>query len=78
MRPARALAPVGPADLPRLGRFAHESYSEPRAVYEAARRRGMDLVTLTDHDTIEGGLEIADLPGTFLSEEVTCALPGGR
>ena len=68
----------GPVDLPGLGRFANESYSEPRAVYEAARRRGMDLVTLTDHDTIEGGLEIAHLPGTFLSEEVSCTLPGGR
>ena len=38
----------------------------------------MDLVTLTDHDTIDGGLAIAHLPGTFLSEEVTCELPGGR
>jgi hypothetical protein len=38
----------------------------------------MDLVTLTDHDTIAGALEIAHLPGTFLSEEVTCRLPEGR
>jgi predicted metal-dependent phosphoesterase TrpH len=68
----------GPVDLPGLSRFADESYSEPRAVYEAARRRGMELVTLTDHDTIEGALEIAHLPGTFLSEEVSATLPGGR
>jgi hypothetical protein len=38
----------------------------------------MDLVTLTDHDTIEGALEIASLPHTFVSEEVTCTLPSGR
>jgi hypothetical protein len=38
----------------------------------------MDLVTLTDHDTIEGALEIAALPNTFVSEEVTCTLPSGR
>jgi predicted metal-dependent phosphoesterase TrpH len=38
----------------------------------------MDLVTLTDHDSIGGALEIAGLPGTFVSEEVTCELPGGR
>ena len=38
----------------------------------------MDLVTLTDHDSIEGALEIAALPGTFMGEEVTCVLPGGR
>jgi hypothetical protein len=38
----------------------------------------MDLVTLTDHDTIEGALELASLPNTFVSEEVTVKLPGGR
>jgi predicted metal-dependent phosphoesterase TrpH len=68
----------GSVDLPGLARFADESYSEPRAVYDTARLRGMDLVTLTDHDTIEGGLAIAHLPGTFLSEEVSCILPEGR
>ena len=31
-----------------------ESYSEPERVYDQARARGMDLVTLTDHDTIDG------------------------
>ena len=68
----------GAVDLPVLNRFGNECYSEPGAVYERARRRGMDLVTLTDHDTIAGALEIASLPGTFVSEEVTCELPGGR
>ena len=68
----------GPAEPWPLGLLAQESYSEPRAVYGAARRRGMDLVTLTDHDSIEGALEIASLPGTFVSEEVSCTLPGGR
>jgi predicted metal-dependent phosphoesterase TrpH len=55
-----------------------ESYSEPLEVYAQARRRGMDLVTLTDHDTIAGALEIQSLPGTFVSTEVTCELPGDR
>jgi predicted metal-dependent phosphoesterase TrpH len=68
----------GAVDLPVLNRLGNECYSEPRAVYAQARRRGMDLVTLTDHDTIEGALEIASLPGTFVSEEVTCELPGDR
>jgi predicted metal-dependent phosphoesterase TrpH len=65
-------------DLPVLNRFGNECYSEPRHVYARARSRGMDLVTLTDHDTIAGAVEIASLPGTFVSEEVTCELPGGR
>jgi hypothetical protein len=38
----------------------------------------MDLVTLTDHDTIEGALSLAHLPGTFVSEEVTVVLDGER
>jgi predicted metal-dependent phosphoesterase TrpH len=68
----------GPSDLGPLGLVADESYSDPRAVYGEARRRGMDLVTLTDHNTIAGALEIAPLPRTFVSEEVSCVLPGGR
>jgi predicted metal-dependent phosphoesterase TrpH len=68
----------GPVELRLLAPYANESYAEPRQVYEQARRRGMDLVTLTDHDTIAGALELRGLPGTFLSEEVTCRLPGGR
>ena len=55
-----------------------DSYSQPRALYDAVRARGMDLVTLTDHNTIDGALEIADLPGVFLSEEVTTYFPEDR
>jgi predicted metal-dependent phosphoesterase TrpH len=61
-----------------LRRFGRESYSDPREVYERALDRGMDLVTLTDHDSIDGALAIANLPGTFVSEEVTVVLPGER
>ncbi len=35
----------------------------------------MDFVTLTDYDSIEGCLEIAHLPGTFLSEQVSSVFP---
>jgi glycosyltransferase involved in cell wall biosynthesis len=35
----------------------------------------MSLVTLTDHDTIAGGLELVDRPDFFLSEEVTAIFP---
>ena len=55
-----------------------DSYSQPRALYETLRERGMDLVTLTDHNTLDGALEIADLPGVFLSEEVTTYFPEDR
>ncbi len=55
-----------------------ECYSTPREVYDTARARGMTLVTLTDHDSIEGALSLAHLRDFFVSEEVTCLLPGGR
>ncbi|HEX4033956.1 MAG TPA: glycosyltransferase [Solirubrobacteraceae bacterium] len=53
-----------------------ECATPPLEVYELARRRGMDFVTITDHDTIDGALEIADLPGTFISEELTASFRG--
>jgi hypothetical protein len=38
----------------------------------------MDLVTLTDHDSIEGALRLAHHPDAFVSEEVTLLIEGGR
>jgi glycosyltransferase involved in cell wall biosynthesis/predicted metal-dependent phosphoesterase TrpH len=48
-----------------------ECATEPEEVYELAKRRGMDFVTITDHDTIAGALALAHLPDTFISEELT-------
>src|ERR1700737_4047564 len=53
-----------------------ECATAPHEVYELAKRRGMDFVTLTDHDTIDGALELADLPDTFISEELTAWFKG--
>lgn len=52
-----------------------ESYSSPQFIYHAARKQEMDYVTITDHNTITGALEIAHLPGAFVSSEVTCYFP---
>jgi glycosyltransferase involved in cell wall biosynthesis len=52
-----------------------ESYASPVRQYELCKARGMTLVTLTDHDTIAGGLELVDRPDFFLSEEVTATFP---
>jgi glycosyltransferase involved in cell wall biosynthesis len=38
----------------------------------------MNYVTITDHNTLEGSLEIAHLPFTFISEEVTAYFPEDR
>jgi glycosyltransferase involved in cell wall biosynthesis/predicted metal-dependent phosphoesterase TrpH len=53
-----------------------ECATPPEEVYELAKRRGMDFVTITDHDTISGGLELADRPDVFVSEELTAWFPG--
>lgn len=53
-----------------------ECVTDPDEVYELARRRGMDFVTVTDHDTIDGALTLMDRPGFFCSEELTASFHG--
>ncbi len=60
---------------------SRDCYSRPEDVYRTARARGMDLVTITDHDSIGGCLEYLDrhpdAKDFFISEEVSCRLPQG-
>ena len=51
------------------------SYSGPLETYNRLKAAGMDFVTLTDHNTIHGCLEIAHLPGVIIGEEVTAHFP---
>ena len=44
-----------------------ESYSRPEEVYAQARLRGMDFVTLTDHDSIEGAVQISHKPDVLVT-----------
>jgi predicted metal-dependent phosphoesterase TrpH len=61
---------------------SRDCYSSPFDVYRVAKRRGMDVVTITDHDAIDGWRKLMDarpdaddiLPG----EEVSCRLPDGN
>src|SRR5947209_5996791 len=52
-----------------------DAYSDPRELHRQLIERGMGFVTITDHDTIDGCLEIRDLPNTFISEQVTTYFP---
>ena len=52
-----------------------DSYSDPKELHGQLLKRGMDYATITDHDTIEGCLQIAHLPRTFVSEQVTTYFP---
>ena len=62
--------------LQKLG--CSESYTEPKRLYKLAKERGMDFVTITDHNTLAGSLEIAHLENTFISEEITAYFPADR
>ncbi len=53
-----------------------ECATPPEEVYELAKRRGMDFVTITDHDTITGCLELDGRPDCFVSEELTARFAG--
>ena len=64
-------------NIPLFSRICRECYSDPEAVYQTLKRRGMDLVTVTDHDSIDAAEQLRRYPDFFLSEEVTCITPSG-
>ena len=55
---------------------SRDCYSRPIDVYRRARSRGMDLVAITDHDSIDGALELANSvenpDEVIIGEEVSC------
>ena len=53
-----------------------ECATPPEEVYALAKRREMAFVTITDHDTIDGCLELASRPDCFVSEELTARFAG--
>ena len=79
MRPPRPYDPLGKLfGAWALALFARESYERAgRALYEVLKRRGMDFVTVTDHDSIDAAEELRKHADFFLSEEVTVILPSG-
>jgi predicted metal-dependent phosphoesterase TrpH len=67
----------GMCTVPVLKRICRESYNDPLEVYETLKRRGMDFVTITDHDSIDAVEPLRHHPDFFLSEEVSCATENG-
>lgn len=65
---------------PTFGRWgASDCALGPEEAYDTLKARGMEGVTFTDHDTIDGGRALLDrrpdLADYFLSEEVTSRYP---
>ncbi len=54
-----------------------ESYSNPHELHRELKARGMDLVTLTDHNSIDGVRELLDAGhrDVFISAEMTASFP---
>lgn len=59
--------------LRRIG--APESFLAPAEAYQRCGERGMNFFTLTDHNTLDGVLTMADRPDVFLSVESTTYFP---
>lgn len=61
--------------LKRIG--AGESYSKPKFIYQLAKDRGMDYVTITDHNRIDGILKLMEKypDDTFMGIESTAYFP---
>ncbi len=59
---------------------SRDCYSAPEDVYRVAKARGMDLVAITDHDAIDGALELAAAhpEDVIVGEEVSCWLADGQ
>lgn len=66
----------GMCSIPLLNRICRESYNDPHEVYATLKARGMDVVTVTDHDSIDAAEALRHHQDFFLSEEVSCKMPG--
>jgi predicted metal-dependent phosphoesterase TrpH len=67
----------GMCTVPVLNRICRESYNDPLEVYHLLKQRGMNLVTVTDHDSIDAVEQLRQYPDFFLSEEVSCRTSRG-
>jgi predicted metal-dependent phosphoesterase TrpH len=58
--------------------MSHDSFCKPTDIYRRLKKKGMDYVTITDHDSIEGCLSFLnknpDCTDFFISEEVSVPL----
>jgi predicted metal-dependent phosphoesterase TrpH len=67
----------GMCTIPIVRRFCRESFNDPLEVYRRLKAAGMDLVTVTDHDSV-GALEhLSGFDDFFASEEVSIQMPSG-
>ncbi len=61
--------------MQRLG--CPESFTPPEQVRETAMQRGMDFITITDHNTIDGVNEVEQYDNVIVGNEITTYFPDG-
>ncbi len=68
--------------IPGVKGMTFSPQETPDELYARAKARGMDFVTITDHDTIDGCLDLlsrrGNLPDFVIGEEVSTQLPDSR
>ncbi len=57
--------------FPIFGFYYPESATEPEALVMEAERKGLDIVCITDHNTIDGALRVKHRENVVVGEEVT-------
>ena len=70
------LHPVGGGQSMRIDLHVHTRYSghsllRPERIVEIARKRNLDALAITDHDEIQGAIEVSRMFPTIIGEEVT-------
>ncbi|MCS7181851.1 MAG: hypothetical protein NZ869_01900 [Thermoanaerobaculum sp.] len=68
--------------VPRVSRVNFRPKETPEEIYRRAKEAGMDFVTITDHDTIDGCLDFLnkypDCQDFVVGEEVSTQLPESK
>jgi len=64
-------------NVPGLSQICRESYNPPDTAYNLLKQRGMSVVTITDHDSIDAAEALRSHTDFFVSEEVTVKMPSG-
>src|SRR5215218_2283834 len=60
-----------------FGGTTRESYTPPAEAYRMAKAAGMDFVTLTDHESVDGVALLAARSDVLTGVEVCAAFPEG-
>lgn len=67
---------IGKADLHIHSRYSNDSFSSIKKILKRAKKKGLNVIAITDHNTIEGAIEAKKIASDFgleviIGEEIT-------